>query len=89
MAMSTARRERLIARRERYEQKLENLNALLDMMTETDVQSYSIGSRNLSRYKSIGEVESAIETIEKRIDEIDAELDGHRRKAVSVVIRDW
>lgn len=89
MAMSTVRRERLISRRTRYEQQLDNLYDLLDTMTSNDVQSYSIGSRNISRYKSIGEVEAAIGATEKKLDEIDAELNGHRRKAVAVVIKDW
>lgn len=86
--MTTARRERLIKRRDKCEEQLEKLNDLLDMMTSSDVQSYTIGSRNLSRYKSVGEVLAAIEQTEKRIDEIDAALAGHRRKAVAVVIRD-
>ena len=86
--MTTARRERLVKRRERCVEQLEKLNDLLDMMTSSDVQSYTIGSRNLRRYKSVGEVLAAIEQVEKRIDEIDAALAGHRRKAVAVVIRD-
>lgn len=86
--MTATRRKRLVERRERYEEKLADLNGLLDMMTESDVQSYTIGSRSLSRYKSVGEVLAAIEEVEKRIDEIDAALEGHRRKAVAVVIRD-
>lgn len=87
--MTATRRKRLIKRRDKCEAELEKLHALMDMMTESDVQNYTIGSRNLSRYKNIGEVQSAIETLERRIDEIDAELAGHRRKAVAVVIRDW
>lgn len=86
--LSETRRKRLTERKERYEAELENLLNLLDMMTSNDVQSYAIGSRNLSRYKSIGEVMAAIEKYEKWLDSIDAELNGHRRKAVAVVIRD-
>lgn len=86
--MSETRRKRLIERRQRYEERLENLNDLLDQMTSNDVQSYTIGSRSLSRYKSVGEVLAAIETTEKRLDEIEAALAGHRRNAVAVVIRD-
>lgn len=86
--MTATRRKRLIERRERYEAELDKLHGLLDMMTDSDVQSYTIGSRSLSRYKSVGEVLAAIEETEKRIDEIDAALEGHRRKAVAVVIRD-
>lgn len=86
--ITATRRKRLVERRERYEGELEKLHELLDMMTSSDVQSYTIGSRNLSRYKSVGEVLAAIERIERLIDEIEAELAGHRRKAVAVVIRD-
>lgn len=81
-------RRRLLERRERYQEQWERLNSLMDQMTASDVQSYTIGSRTLSRYKSVGEVIEAIEEVEKRIDEIDAMLEGHRRKAVAVVIRD-
>lgn len=86
--MTETRRKRLVDRRTRYELELERLHGLMEMMTDSDVQNYTIGSRNLSRYKNIGEVLAAIEDVEKRIDEIDAALSGHRRKAVAVVIRD-
>lgn len=86
--LSATRRKRLTERKERYEAELGNLHNLLDIMTSSDVQSYTIGSRNLSRYKSISEVMAAIEKYEKWLDSIDAELNGHRRKAVAVVIRD-
>lgn len=53
------------------------------------VQSYAIGSRNLTRL-NLSELKETISTLEKEIDELDAVLrGGGRRKAVGVVPRDW
>ena len=55
------------------------------------VQSYGIGSRNLSRYNTdLAAVRAAIKELEEELDALlDAE-DGIRpRKAVGVVPRDW
>ncbi len=87
--MSAVRTERLERRKRRHEAILEGLYDLLEQMTENDVQSYAIGSRNVSRYKSVGEVREAIAAEERFLDEIDAQLAGGcSRKAVSVLPRD-
>ena len=53
------------------------------------VQSYAIGSRNLTRL-NLSELKETISTLEKEIDELEAVLrGGGRRKAVGVVLRDW
>ena len=53
------------------------------------VQSYAIGSRNLTRL-NLSELKETISTLEKEIDELEAVLrGGGRRKAVGVVPRDW
>ena len=86
-------RKRKILRR-----KIADLNARLDLykaaerkILSGDVQSYGIGSRNLSRYQlDLGAIRDEIEKIEEQIDELQAELDGCKaRKAAAVVIRDW
>ena len=53
------------------------------------VQSYTIGSRNLTRL-DLKSLEESIRTLEKEIDELEAGLrGGRRRKAVGVVPRDF
>ena len=53
------------------------------------VQSYAIGSRNLTRL-NLSELKETISTLEKEIDELKAVLrGGGRRKAVGIIPRDW
>lgn len=53
------------------------------------VQSYAIGSRNLTRL-NLGELEKTISKLEREIDELEAVLrGGSRRKSVGIVPRDW
>lgn len=53
------------------------------------VQSYAIGSRNLTRL-DLSELKDTIKTLEKEIDELEDLLEGRkRRRAVGVVPRDW
>lgn len=51
-------------------------------------QSYSIGSRHLTR-ADLAEIRKMISTLEDGIDELDAELSGgSRRKCIRVIPRD-
>ena len=54
------------------------------------VKSYSIGSRNLTRF-DLPQLEETIAKLEKEIDDLEAAISGSgkRRKAVGVVPRDW
>lgn len=53
------------------------------------VQSYTIGSRNLTRL-DLEKLKNEIDTLEKEIDELTAMLSGKsRRRALGVVPRDW
>lgn len=53
------------------------------------VQSYTIGSRNLTRL-DLEKLKNEIDTLEKEIDELTAAMSGKsRRKAVGIVPRDW
>ena len=53
------------------------------------VQSYAIGSRNLTRL-DLEKLKAEIDKLEKEIDELTAVLSGKsRRRAVGVVLRDW
>ena len=57
-------------------------------MLSGGVQSYGIGSRNLSRYNTA--IRAAIKELEDDIAALEALLNGQRpRKAVGVVPRDW
>ena len=74
----TFRRTALTAAREAY-------TALLT----GQVQSYAIGSRNLTRL-DLEKLKNEIDQLEKEIDELTALLSGKtRRKAVGIVPRDW
>lgn len=55
------------------------------------VQSYEIGSRNVTRYNvDLASIRSAIKDLEKEIAELEALLGGGNvRKAVGVIPRDW
>lgn len=60
-------------------------------MLSGGVQSYGIGSRNLSRYNTdLAAIRAAIKELEKEIADLEGEINGRRpRKAVGVVPRDW
>lgn len=62
-----------------------------EMLSKEGVQLYTIGSRNLQRYQTtLSYVQSEIEKLQKKLDELEAELaGGSARRAVGVVPRDW
>lgn len=77
--------ERLDFRRTALKAAREAYTALLS----GQVQSYAIGSRNLTRL-DLEKLKKEIDQLEKEIDELTAKLTGKsRRKAVGVVPRDW
>ena len=78
--------------------KLENKKERLALYIQREaemlgggVQSYGIGSRNLTRYNTdLAAIRAAIKELEDDIAELEALLNGRKpRKAVGVVIRDW
>ena len=78
----------------KIETKQARLSAYLDREAEMltgGVQSYGIGSRNLTRYQTdLSNIRDAIKELEKEIEELQGQLSGRaRRKAVGVVPRDW
>lgn len=69
-------------------EQLENAYAAYTALLQGGVQSYSIGSRNLTKL-SLKELEDTIEKLEKEVEIIQGELTGHkRRKAFGVIPRD-
>lgn len=78
--------------------KLDKINERLNyyyekekaLLTESGVQSYTIGSRSVTRYQYSSDIKSQIESLEKQRDELENRLEGLKpRKAVGVVPRDW
>lgn len=60
-------------------------------MLKGGVQSYGIGSRNLSRYQTdLSNIRAAIKELEEEIAILEGKLAGKSaRKAVGVIPRDW
>ena len=53
------------------------------------VQSYAIGSRNLTKL-NLGELKETIFSLEKEVDSLEAALNGgSKRKALGVIPMDW
>lgn len=85
MAKKKELQERLTFRRTALKSAQEAYTALLS----GQVQSYAIGSRNLTRL-DLGQLKEEIDKLEKEIDELTAKLNGGaRRRALGVVPRDW
>lgn len=80
--------------KEKLETKKARLSAYLDRETEMltgGVQSYGIGSRNLTRYQTdLSNIRAAITELEKEIEQLENQLSGRAsRRAIGVVPRDW
>lgn len=84
--------------REQIKRKLEKVNERLEyyyekekaLLTESGVQSYTIGSRSVTRYQYSSNIKEQIEELEKERDALENLLTGVRpRKSVAVVLRDW
>ena len=85
MASKDELKERLEFRRASVKVAREAYVALLS----GQVQSYTIGSRNLTRL-DLEKLKAEIDGLEKEIDELTAKMSGgYRRRAVGVVPRDW
>ena len=85
MASKADIQQRLTMRRTSLQAAYDAYNALLS----GQVQSYAIGSRNLTRL-DLSELKEQINILEKEVDGLEAQLrGGSRRKAVAAVIRDW
>lgn len=84
-----ASKETIRLRLETKKKALEAANAAYIALLSGQVQSYTIGSRNLTRF-NLPDLEETIAKLEKEIDALEEVLrGGRRRKAVGVVPRDW
>lgn len=72
-----------------HKSSLEKLREAYIALVDGGVQSYTIGSRSLSKL-DIAKIKEEIKYHEKEISGLEAELSGgRRRKAVGIVPRDW
>ena len=80
------------------QRKLDKINERLEYYYEKEkallandgVQSYTIGSRSVTRYQYSSNIKTQIEELEKQRDDLENRLAGIKpRKAVGVVFRDW
>ncbi len=85
------KKETIIKKIETVESRLDSYYAREKEMLEGGVQSYGIGSRNLTRYNTdLAAVRSAISELETELEELQSLLaGGSRRKAQGIIIRDW
>ena len=84
-----ASKETIQKRLDMRKKALEATEAAYIALLSGQVQSYAIGTRNLTRL-NLSELKETISTLEKEIDELEAVLrGGSRRKAVGIVPRDW
>ncbi len=68
---------------------LEKLRAAYLALVDGRVKSYTIDDRELTRL-DIGDLRQEIEAAEREVDQLEAQLAGHRsRKAFAVLPRDW
>lgn len=80
--------------KEKLDAKRARLSSYLDREAEMltgGVQSYGIGSRNLTRYQTdLSNIRAAIKELEKEIEQLENQLSGRAsRRAIGVVPRDW
>lgn len=81
--------------KEQIERKKKRLQLYYDreaeMLSQDGVKSYSIGSRNLTRYDTVlKDIQDKIKALEDEIEQLEAALQGIKpRRAVGVVPRDW
>lgn len=82
-------RTELKARLEFRKSALKAARAAYLALLEGQVQSYAIGSRNLTKF-DLPKLKEEISELEKEVDELEAALSGKkRRRAVGVIARDW
>lgn len=84
-------REELQRRLQEERERLAAYRARELEMLRGGVQSYGIGSRNLTRYNvDLSTIREAIKELEAEITALEAQAAGKKpRKAVGVIPRDW
>ena len=79
----------LRARLEFWQEALKTLRTAYLRLLEGGVKSYRIDNRELTRF-DLPNLQNEIEEAEKKVDELEAQLEGQKpRRAVAVIPRDW
>ncbi len=89
--MKRLTRAQIMRRLEKTNERLEAYYAKeKELMSADGIQSYTIGSRTISRYQLSSNIKEQIGKLEDERDELENLLNGiHPRKAVAAVPRDW
>lgn len=91
MAISEARKKKLLIRKDNVQARLEMYRLQEEKMLSDAAQMYTLGSRSIQRYQlSLSQIADMIKQLEDELEGIEDELAGvKRRKAVAVVPCDW
>ena len=89
--MKRQTRPQIMRRLEKINERLESYYAKeKELMSADGIQSYTIGSRTISRYQLSSNIKEQIGKLEDERDELENLLNGiHPRKAMAAVPRDW
>lgn len=89
--MKRLTRAQIIRRLEKINERLESYYAKeKEMLAADGIQSYTIGSRTVSRYQYSNNIKEQIGRLEDERDELENLLNGiSPRKAMAAVPRDW
>ena len=89
--MKRLTRPQIMRRLEKINERLESYYAKeKELMSADGIQSYTIGSRTISRYQLSSNIKEQIGKLEDERDELENLLNGiHPRKAMAALPRDW
>jgi hypothetical protein len=89
--MKMLTRSQIVRRIDKINERLESYYAKeKELMAANGIQSYTIGSRTISRYQYNSNIREQIGKLEDERDELENLLNGIRpRKAFAIVPRDW
>ncbi len=89
--MKRLTKPQIVRRIEKINERLESYYAKeKELLAADGIQSYTIGSRSISRYQYSNNIKEQIEKLEDERDELENLLNGiSPRKAIAVVPRDW
>ena len=89
--MKRLTKSQIVRRIEKINERLESYYAKeKELLAADGIQSYTIGSRSISRYQYSNNIKEQIEKLEDERDDLENLLNGiSPRKAIAVVPRDW
>ncbi len=89
--MKILTRPQIVRRIEKINERLEYYYTKeKELLAADGIQSYTIGSRTISRYQYSSDIKEQIGKLEDERDELENLLNGIKpRKAIAIVPRDW